>query len=234
MPHLGHSARILVATQDVATSLAAWLAIGFTLLAADESLPPTFARLTDGQVIVTLMQTTVSSPTLAYFNSDPELLHKELQAGNLGSMPVSPSELKVTGPGGMEMFVHRQPETKALRPTREGNPVLGYFDGMIVPVKDVAQEKTMAEMMGFIVTEEHAQPFPRVDMTDGHMSISLQQTAVAGRPLVYDGDLDDDTIADLQERCGDRCEVFRSPEGQPLFIRIVMPEGTTVLVMSNE
>ncbi|MBS1562487.1 MAG: hypothetical protein JSS89_12845 [Bacteroidetes bacterium] len=231
---LGHTAHILIACADVPTSIDAWCSIGFTELAVANGDVPTWARLTDGQVIVMLMNDVGVSPALAYFHADPPVLRQRIHDRGGTVTAVSPTELHVRGPGDIPIYVHAGKQLDAERPSKESNPLLGYHLGICVSVADAASEKSYAERMGFLVAEQAAEPFPRFDMTDGLASLILQQTSMSIRPLVYTMELDNDVVRSMQEAMGDRCTVFSTPDGDVFMVRLDMPEGTTILVNADD
>ncbi len=231
---LGHTAHILISCADVPTSVTAWCSVGFEELAIAEGDVPTWARLTDGQVIVMLMNDAGASPALAYFHADPPVLRQRIHDRGATVKAVSPTELHVRGPGDIPIYVHSGLQLDAERPSKESNPLLGYHLGICVSVADAAAEKSYAERMGFLVAEQALEPFPRFDMTDGLASLILQQTSMSIRPLVYSMEFDNDVVRSLEEAMGDRCTVYRTPDNVVFMLRLEMPEGSTILVNADD
>jgi len=231
---LGHTAHIVISSANVSASLVAWCSLGFSVLAQEEGDEPTWARITDGQVVVMFMNDAGSTPAIAYFHADPSVLRQRVHDRGAIVSAMSPTELLVRGPGDIPIFVHKGKELESVRPTKESNPLLGYHVGICVSVDDAPAEKTYAERMGFLVAEQSTAPFPRYDMTDGLASLILQQTTMTVRPLVYSMELDNDVVESIVDAMGDNCSLYRTPDNAVFMLRIEMPEGSTILVNADD
>lgn len=231
---LGHTAHILISSSDVPASIDAWCSLGFTELAISGDENPSWARLTDGQIIVMLMNNAGASPALAYFHAAPAVLRQRVHDRGAIVNAISPTELLARGPGDIPIYIHKGTELESVRPTKESNPLLGYHVGICLSVEDAAVEKTYAERMGFLVAEQSSAPFPRYDMTDGLASLVLQQTTMSIRPLVYSMELDNDVVESIVDARGDKCSVYRTPDNTVFMLRIEMPEGSTILVNADD
>lgn len=230
----GHSSRILVSTSNVTLSLSAWTCLGFDVLLTDSEDAPTFARLTDGQVIVTLLNDGFPNPSLAYFS---EAVPRVLQRAKDKSVPVdtaNPNEPVVHGPGGLDVFLHHLKRESAILPSRAQNPALGYFDVLLVRVADVQASRTWAESAGFLVETVTTGAVPRIDMTDGVSRIGFLQSEQSGRELVYISQFGDDFIQELSELDGVTCDLSTLPDGTILFVRLTMPEGTVITIVNED
>lgn len=234
MAQLGHSARIVIFSGDVAASLTAWLLIGFTVLDLDHETQPTRARITDGQLIVTIMHGNEPSPALAYFNASPARTAQQCKDRGAANTVLSPTEIEFTGPGGLKIWVHQQSADKAVKPDGDQNPLLGFFDHMVVHAPDLDASRRWAEAIGYLVLDTMQGAHPAIDVTDGLMTLSLRSTAIAGRPLEYSADIDAETVQILRDALGDACAPVFDEHGQPLYIRLTMPEGTTIQVGRDE
>lgn len=230
----GHSSRILIAADDVSAAVASWLLIGFTVLASDDTEPPSWTRLTDGQIVLTVMQTDAPSPALAYFSASVPRVQQRARDLGVPAQAVGQREMHAEGPGGLMVFCHHQDSTEAVRPDRTQNPVIGYFDGLVVNVEDTAAARAWAERAGFLVEDDSAGGHRRIDMTDGVSRLAFLQSTLAGRSLAYVTDIDDDLVADLDEAFGADCEHVTAPDGSLLFLRLTMADGTTVSITPDD
>jgi hypothetical protein len=195
------------------------MAMGFTLENHEEGI----ARLTDGQLLLTLIEQEFPSPGIAYFHT-PAL---------------EDQETVITGPGNLTMFRHPSPLTSAQQPTREQNPLLGFFDGLVVGVDDVKGARQWAEEYGYFVLEEFGEPQPQSDVTDGLMTISFRK-GYQTKQLCYTTDIDqvlaDDISAGMIEALGkesDAVLVRHDDHGNVELIRVAMPEGTLVTIVPD-
>lgn len=231
---LGHTAHIIISCPSILASVDAWESIGFTVLAIDDAESPSWARLTDGQIVLFLTSEHVASPALGYFHQETSQLRQRLHDRGATVTSVSDTELLVEGPGGIPIHVHRSTDRTLDKPTKEASPLFGYCMGIGVGVQDAAAAKTVAERMGFLVAEQTHEPFVGYDMTDGCTSLLLQQTTMSARPILYATEIDEELVADLAAIDGIESTAVRSSDGQVFMIKIRMPEGTTLLVNADD
>ena len=227
MALLGHTARVIVSTTALVASADAWQRVGFAVHDQSEG----FARLTDGQVLLTLIEDVFPSPALAYFHADPEQLARDLQDRGIEQRDVSAKGLTITPFLGVDVYVHQRSSDKAERHTGERNNVLGYLDAFSVGLPDVSAARRTAEDLGYFVQEEWGMPAPRSDVTDGLITIAFQQRT-ASPYLAYAVEITDELIEHLQELEGVTVQV-REINGDISYIRLTMPEGTQIVLLHD-
>jgi len=219
---------MVVSTTSLQESVESWQALGFTVEQSDAGV----ARLTDGQILVTLMEQDFNSPAIAYFHADPERLAADLQGKGLATRDASPSGFTVTPFDGVDIYVHRRPMEAAERHSGAKNDVLGYLDAFSVGVPDVAAARRTAENLGFFVQEEWGMPQPRSDVTDGLMTVAFHQRQA--RPyLAYAVEITDDLLAHLQADDGLTVAVTEI-DGEISYVRVTTPEGTRVVLLHDD
>lgn len=230
----GHSSRLALASSDVAASVSAWVVLGFTVLATDSETDPTFARLTDGQIIVTLMRDSFPSPMVAYFSAAVARVAQRAHDKGIVVTRISDTELQATGPGGLPIVVHYADSATAVRPTREQNPVIGYHNALVVGVDDVDAARIWAERAGFLVEVQTGGPIPQIDMTDGISKLAFLGAPKAGIVLSYSTDIDEDLIQDITSEPTISVTIARDSAGQASIIHCVMPEGTRITIAHDD
>lgn len=230
----GHSSRLALATSDVIASVSAWSILGFTVLATDSDTDPTFARLTDGQIIVTFMRDSFPSPMLAYFSAAVARVAQRAHDKGVLVTRVSDTELRAVGPGGLPIVVHYADSATAIRPTREQNPVIGYHNALVVGVDDVEEARIWAERAGFLVEVQTGGSIPQIDMTDGISKVAFLGAPQAGIALSYSTDIDEELVQDITAEPGIRVTVSRDSAGQATLIHCVMPEGTRITIAHDD
>ena len=229
MALLGHTARIIISVTSMSASVAAWQAAGFSI----ESEIDGFTRLTDGQVLVTLMSQEFDSPALAYFHVDVAQLMQTIVGKGLATREESATGFVMEGPGGVDIHVHQRSADKAVQPTGEQNPLLGYFDALVIGVDEPLRARTAAEELGFFVQEEFFGDFLQSDVTDGVLNLSFRQQK--GKPfLVYVSDLDDEHLNELKESFGDNISIRLDENGEPFLVALTMPEGTKIMITTED
>lgn len=202
-----HSSRIIISTTSLEGSLRAWNALGFE----EQDRTDNAVRLTDGQVLVTLMLDSFKSPALAYFSADRD-------AAPTRSLP-----------GDLTLFVHHRPVEHEEHPTGEQNPMIGYFDALVIGVNDPIIDRAEYERHGFFVQEEWGGQYPQSDVTDGLNVLSLQKIG-AKRYLAYHADDLQDLVDSLDMESGITVTVNRTPSGNISGVIILTPEHTQFFI----
>ncbi len=228
MAFLGHTARVIVSTATLMASVEAWQLVGFTVQDQSEG----FARLTDGQILLTLIDDTFPSPALAYFHADPEQLAADLTDRGCEQRDVTAKGLTITPFDGVDVYVHQRASDKAERHSGERNALLGYLDAFSVGVADVSAARRTAEDLGFFVQEEWGAPQPRSDVTDGLITIAFQQRNVAPY-LAYAVEVSDTLLEVLNECDGITVDVTEIG-GEVSYVRLTMPEGTKIVLLHDD
>lgn len=185
-----HSSRIIISTSSLEDSLRAWTAIGFE----EQDRTDSAVRLTDGQILVTLMTENFVGPALAYFSADRDVTGTK------------------TLPGDLTFFVHHRSVDQEEHPTGEQNPMLGYYDALVIGIADPVHARTEYERHGFFVQEEWGGQFPQSDVTDGLNVISLQPIG-SKRYLAYHADDLEDLLTALDPDAGVTTVVNRDANG---------------------
>ena len=229
MAHLGHTSRIAISCRNIEESANAWQAIGFTV----ESIFQGIVRLTDGQVLVTLLAEEFKSPALAYFNEAPDILYRSCLDSGLAVEQMKDGAFKLPDLLGVDVFVHPREIEEQELPLGEQSPLFGYYDGLAVEVKSVSDTRLLAEDLGFFVQEEWAGPPEQSDVTDGLSLLSLR-SKVASTMLTYSAPIDADLIQTVTKTFGSSAVVTTNDDGDPWFVKITMPEGTIISIAHED
>ena len=227
MAFLGHTARVIISTATIVASTEMWTALGFTVQESE----PGFARLTDGQVLVTLIEDAFPSPALAYFHPDPVSLSRELQGMGLTLREESESGFAVTPVDGLDVYIHRRSQDNAERHSGAVNPLLGYLDAFSLGVEDAAAARRRAEELGFFVQEEWGMPQPRSDVTDGLITIAFHQRTAAPY-LAYNVEITPDLVDELTAIDGLTVDVTEIA-GEIAYVRLTTTEGTKIVLLHD-
>ena len=229
MAVLGHTGRIIISVTSMAASSSAWQQLGFDV----ESTEAGFTRLTDGQILLTLMDSEFASPSLAYFHVDPVRLLNDVQGKGLSTREVNEHGFVLTGLGGIDVHIHQRSADNQVMPEGDQNPLLGYFDALVVGVEDPFAARTIAEEVGYFVQEEWTGDHPQSDITDGLVNLSLRK--IKARPfLTYKTHLGSGVLEDLREAFQDTLKIHTDSNDKPTLAVITMPEGTRVMIAQDE
>lgn len=229
MAQLGHSAWIRIPCPDMPASVEAWSAIGF-----DPIVGAALALYTDGQRIIELIPGDRGLPSVVYGNASPARTAQQCKDRGAPSTLTSSGEVQFGGIGLLQVFLCEMPIKEALHNDGEQNPLLGYHDHLVVHVDDLDACKRRCEAMGLLVLDQMHGEKPSIDVTDGAVTLSLRTLPVAGIPIEYSADIDELLLADLRLVLGDNVSAVLDDNGEPVLIRLTMPEGTCIIIGRDE
>lgn len=232
MALLGYSARIIVSSENISQSLQSWTGLGFEVQGESAGR----VRLTDGQVLLTLMSDNCSSPSLAYSHTDVASLMKDLSDAGIDASDCSPtsggtmSTVCIAAPECGIIYVHEESNPTIALASKEQSPMLGYFDALVIGVSDVNNVKNWAERAGYFLQEERRVPFPQADVTDGLVTLSFREMTPR-RFLSYCTDIDRAYLDEIDRVCREaaiQCNIINTD-----IIKLTMPEGTVIMISND-
>jgi hypothetical protein len=226
MALLGHASRILVTGPDPSTSRLAWEDLGFE----DAGSTDDVVRLTDGQVLLTIMAGDACPLALVYFAPSLQSVGDKLLAAGIEIHGSATTSWHVRGPGSIEWWIHSATAATVVHRSGEGSPVLGYLDGIVVPVDDVNAATEWAQKLGYLVADAWDEPAPQADLTDGLATLSFREQDQTAPYLHYTADLDDEWVEAATEAVGTRLSVRRTQDGAVLLATIAMPDGVLIMI----
>jgi len=230
MALLGHASRIVIASQDPSSSRGAWEQLGFE----DAGSTQEISRLTDGQILLSLIQHEDPSPGLAYFAPSLQSVADRILAAGLPYEGTQSTSLCLTGPGDLTIWIHPATTENVVHRTGEGSPFLGYYDALVVPVEDVDAAAVWAQKCGYFIADQWDDPNPQVDVTDGLNVISFRKQAVRSPILHYTADMDNDWVESITEACGEMLKVHRGESGNVTMAVIGMPDACMIFITPDE
>lgn len=225
MALLGHSAWLRISCTDMSASCLAWQGIGFFVV--DEAASS--IRMTDGQIAVELVSGDPQQPTLIYGNAATARTAQQCKDRGAPSTVVE-GVVTFERIGELSVQAVPMPVGSVEHPDGDQNPVLGYFDNLVVHVDDLDAARRRCEAMGLLVLDQTHGEFPSINVTDAMMTISLRTMPLAGLPIEYSADIDRDVVEDLRSIPELHCHAIDDADGEPMLIRLTMPEGTVILV----
>ncbi len=189
---LGSSARIAVSSSDIPTSYEFYTEFGFAPLgdaSEDITSETKFLRLTDGQIILTLLKETFKSPIIAYFAEDltaiEKLVKKTVPDAEVKRDEKGISEIIFNSPGGVTVDIHRS-EATSLKPSGAENPKCGTFSELTIGVPSRDSAVAFWKQLGFDASGVYNVPYPWAIVKDGSIVLGLYQSEdVKGAMLIY-------------------------------------------------
>lgn len=230
MALLGHASRIVISSLDPALSRGVWEQLGFE----DAGSTSEIARLTDGQVLLSLISHEDPSPGLAYFAPSLQSVADKLTAAGIAFVGSHATSLHLQGPGELTVWIHPATMNNVIHRSGEDSPFFGYLDAVVVPVANVSSAADWAQKCGFFIVDQWDDPSPQVDVTDGLTTISFRQQAIGVPFLHYTADMDNDWVESITEACGELLTIHRSVEGKISMAVITMPDACLILITPDE
>ncbi len=190
---LGSSARIAISSSDIPTSYEFYKEFGFAPLgdaSEDITSDTKLLRLTDGQIILTLLRETFKSPIIAYFADDltmiEKLVKKTVTDAEVKRDDKGISEIIFKSPGGVTIDIHRSEANTSLKPSGAENPKCGTFSELSIGVPNRDSAVTFWKQLGFDASGVYNVPYPWGIVKDGNIVLGLYQSEdVKGAMLTY-------------------------------------------------
>jgi catechol 2,3-dioxygenase-like lactoylglutathione lyase family enzyme len=236
---LGRLLEISIRAPDILESLAFYERLGFTQARVGETWSHPYAVVTDGRLAIGLHDYEFPSPSLTYVQ--PDLMHHlerieqlgiELAFRRLGGDVFN--EAGFTDPD-EHMIALLEARTYS-PPDRPGHQtsLLGWFEELALPVRDLQTSAAFWEKLGFVPLEEGEDPYPRLGLTSDSLNLALIRTGALERPVLVfrEGDMAD-RIRRLREggiAFSRQLPKMMDPQGNAL---LEAPEGTLLLLTTE-
>jgi catechol 2,3-dioxygenase-like lactoylglutathione lyase family enzyme/predicted enzyme related to lactoylglutathione lyase len=179
---LGSSARIAVSSNNIPASYEFYKKFGFKPIDGsnpDISSSTSFLRLTDGQIILTLLKETFKSPILAYFADDltsiAPVITKHVPDAEVTTDETGINEIIFKAPGGLTIDIHRDRKNHSLKPSGTENPACGTFGELTLGVGNRDSAITFFKHFGFEPTGTYNMPYPWAIAKDGNIVLGIHQ-----------------------------------------------------------
>lgn len=228
---LGSSARIAISSNDIPTSYEFYMKFGFSPFDSSAPEPNSDSkifRMTDGQIILTLLKETFKSPIIAYFAEDltgiENLVKKNVIDAEIKRDDKGISEIMFKSPGGVTVDIHRSAAT--MKPSGAENPKCGTFGELTIGVPSRDSAVAFWKQLGFDVFGIYNVPYSWANVKDGNIVLGLHQSdEVNGALLTYysanaDAQIQSfvkagiPIIHELSDPSGKKLKAtFRSPDG---------------------
>ena len=176
---IGRFLEVSVHAPDVLASIAFYEALGFSQATTGDAWPYPYAVVSDGRLGIGLHERELpQSPLLAFVL--PDLFDRLDTIENRG-IPIRDrrlggdvfNEATIATPGGQLI---RLVEARTFSPLQRAPgeiSKLGWFEEILLPSTDLQAAARFWERLGFVATEENAEPWPQVGLTSDSLSIAL-------------------------------------------------------------
>jgi catechol 2,3-dioxygenase-like lactoylglutathione lyase family enzyme len=234
---LGRFLEIGIATADIRASVEFYERLGFTQARTGDTWPHPYGVLGDGRVCIGLHQSRLESPALTFAHPGVasrvpalEQLGIELTTVNTGGE--SFHEIGFRDPAGhavrlLEARTFSPPDREATETSR-----CGGFRALSLPASDVEPVRRFWETLGFLASDEAAQPYPHLSLKGETIGLALHRPRFFAQPLLVFGDAAMPArIAQLRELGIGPLE--RAPAGLAAGANALLftPDGTALLLL---
>lgn len=176
---VGTPTRLAMAVENVFTSMAWYARLGFSPLSSYSTKPDSVMYLTDGQVAISLVRTSMPSPVLYFRAQNMKAVMDTLKALAIAMTydvrGPSFGEIRFRSPGGVFCAVRPADDEPAVNAAVHENTVCGRNTEWSIGVDRLAHEKNFWHALGFTVRREANVPYPFAIMSDGIISIGLHE-----------------------------------------------------------
>jgi len=210
---------IAMATPRLAESLLFYQGLGFVLIKQTDRPQPS-ARLTDGVVVIDVMEGVFASPQLHYYKPRP---------GPEGQ------EAAVADPSGVTMVVYHFPvPAKIAGFDAVSTSKMGRFSELSIGTGDLKASMKYWEKMGFKVATSSEVPYPWAVMSDGSITVGLQKKGEsAGAGLTYSAADMAGRIAALKKAGYRFSNETMNAEGKVGFATLTGPGGERIYLVEE-
>ena len=228
---LGRFLEFSVATGDILASYEFYRALGFVGADASEVYPYRYGVVTDGRIALGLHEAEVPQLCLTFVLPDLAVRARDLRDAGIAVAyeHLSEERLNEIGIRDPDGNVLRLIEARTFSPVGSSPATLtGWFEDLVLPVRDLATSLAFWEHLGFVRTDDAA---GSASLTSDYLSLSLQTVLKGPRAWLHF------TVDDVEScRAGlDAAGLVGQPAPPSLRvdggISIVAPEGTPLLLV---
>lgn len=227
---LGRFLEVSVPAPAILDSWEWYQRLGLTPAPVGEAWPHRYAVVTDGRLALGLHAESLEAPVLTFVRPG---LAGHLAALAAHGIAVQRAEL---GDDRFHEAAFDDPDGHGLRlveartwsmPDRTPPTLLGWFEEVALPVRDLEAARGFWERLGFVAAGGGDAPWPYLALTSDHLNVGLYRTReLAGPALVFVAD----DLAAVGERLATAGVAPESGGRRADELALVAPEGTRLLV----
>jgi predicted lactoylglutathione lyase len=236
---LGRFLEISIHAPDILESLAFYERLGFTQAQVGGTWSHPYAVVTDGRLFIGLHKYEFPSPSLTWVQPDLmrhldriEQLGIQLAFRHVGTDVFNEAGFKDPD-GHMVALLEARTYSPPDRPGHQTS-LLGWFEELALPVRDLQASAAFWEKLGFVPLEEGDDPYPRIGLTSDTLNLALVRTGALETPALIFQEADmAERIGRLRERgIGFSRKLPRMLDQQGNAL-LEAPEGTLLLLLSE-
>lgn len=215
-----------------------WTKLGFNPAPGGPMHPDSALSLTDGQIMITLVNKSLPSPILMFSSSRIKDLKDTLEANNIGTTfdikGPSFGEVRLLSPNGVYIAVRPVTDEPVIPLSRDSNIICGKITEFSIGTGFLKNEREYWEHLGFSVKRTATIPYPYALMTDGSIVIGLHENRdIQTLTITYFADDMIDRIDRLRKSGIEITEELSDPSGKMANGRVISPDGQIVFLFKG-
>lgn len=233
-PFIGMPTRLVLSTNDVLQSLAWWSRLGFTPITRVGDKADSCITLTDGQIILSLVE--ISQPTPVLMFRTPKMLGLRDTLEYLGiSVNVdvkgpTVGEIRFRSPANVFLAIRSEADEPLLPPVGKENVVCGRLTELSIGTSfAIDRERKFWEVLGWQLKRGGSKPYNYALMSDGVVTIGIhEERDIPSLSLTYFATDMEDRIHRLRKSGIIILEEIPSEEGRVANCIVQSPEGMRI------
>jgi catechol 2,3-dioxygenase-like lactoylglutathione lyase family enzyme len=236
---LAHFHEITLATHDIRASVEFYERLGFSQAVTGDAWPHPYGVITDGRIFLGLHELPPRSPAITFVHPGVAEYATELEARGLTlserrTDPEEFNQISLEDPSGQLLrFIEARTYSPVGRDPADSS-LCGRFAHFGLPVRDFAAASGFWEPLGFVATEETAEPYPHLPLTSDSLDLAFHSPRLLDVPALVFAEQDMSArIERLREQGLEPApELPRGLEraGSALLLA---PEGTALLLVQG-
>jgi len=175
---LGTFSRIQIAVDEISTSMAWYVRMGFMPTKCSMDVPDSVMTLSDGQVILTLVRASVPSPVIVFSSNNVKALYDSLLGMsirvNADIQGPTYRDLRFTSPEGIYVLVRPEADERVVpKPAGTPNATCGELTELSLGMLRVQRERDWWVGLGFAVKREGVDPYQFCLVSDGQIVLGM-------------------------------------------------------------
>ena len=234
-----HFHEISLATPDIRASVEFYERLGFSQAVTGDAWPHPYGVVTDGRLFLGLHELPPQPPVITFVHPGVAGYATELEARGLmlNERRTDPEEFNVVAledPSGQLLrFIEARTYSPVNRDPAESSRC-GRFAHFGLPVRDFAAASAFWESLGFVATEETADPYPHLPLTSDTLDLGFHSPRFLDLPaLVFAGENMAARIAHLHEQGVESSPDLPRGLDRSSNAVLLAPEGTALLLVQG-
>ncbi|HTY48961.1 MAG TPA: hypothetical protein VMB48_04640 [Steroidobacteraceae bacterium] len=230
---------ISLATRDIRASVEFYERLGFSQAVTGDAWPHPYGVVTDGRLFLGLHELSPRPPVIAFVHPGvagyaTELVARGLTLSERRTDPEEFNEVALEDPSGQLLrFIEARTYSPVERAPADTSRC-GRFAQFSLPARDFAAASAFWEPLGFVATEETADPYPHLPLTSDSLDLAFHSPRFLDVPvLVFAAENMAARIEQLRGQGLEPCAELPRGLDRAASALLLAPEGTALLLVQG-